>query len=141
MKYDVRNSRVLQLGLAAIGALLVNGALAAPQAEDEVVVESSRGTGLVHQSPYAPEKHVSITRHVSYADLDIATHSGALALESRIHENAQEICAKLNSAYGPTGFDQFRCVKDAVRGAMAQARVAIEAAEHRMRTASIEIGK
>jgi UrcA family protein len=137
MRCEFGNSRLLRIALAAAGTLIVNGAVGAAEAEDEVVVQSTPNT-LIHGSPYTGTQVVSITRHVSYADLDLVTHAGVQALETRITETAVAICAKLDRMYPVDGYDRPQCVRQAVRNAMAQARTAIAAADRKMRTARID---
>lgn len=133
MKYRTQTSRVLQLGVAAIGALLINGAVVAAEPDAEVVIQSSP---QVHRTPYA-ERLVSITRTVSYADLDLVRHSDVRTLERRINDEAVSICEKLDRLYGMAGSDYTRCIREAVRGAMVEARAAIAKAEKRSRTAQV----
>jgi UrcA family protein len=136
MRYGTFNRRALRIVLAAAAAVSVGGPVAAAPPDEEVVVESAPLT-LIHRSPYGTEQVVSITRHVSFADLDLVTYSGTQELKARINETADSICAKLGRMYGPMGFDRPQCMRDAVRGAMAQARAAIAAAEKRTRTAGL----
>jgi UrcA family protein len=140
MRYPIGNARVLRIAIAAAGAFIVNVPVTATQAEDEVIVESAPST-LIHRIPYTGGQMVSITRRVSYSDLDLVTHAGVQTLEARINETAGSLCDDLGRRYGLDGFDRPQCVRDAVRGAMAQARTAIAAAERKMRTAGIETRK
>ena len=117
----------LHVALAACGALLL-GAPAFASSTDEVLVQSSRPEGPYHR-PFTPDQVLSITRHVSYADLDLTSHAGALELESRIDSTAQSICQKLDRLDRPSPSAEGACVRDAVRDAMMQAHVAIAAAK------------
>lgn len=76
---------------------------------------------------------VQLTERVSYADLNLASSSGETMLEQRIRDTADAICAQLGVLF-PTGsmraekMDRAACVKGAVDGAMAQARLATASA-------------
>jgi UrcA family protein len=72
---------------------------------------------------------LSIVYRVSYADLNIATHSGAVELEKRIRDSATEACKQLKELYPDTSEGQTPCVEGAVKNAMEQAKKAIAAAE------------
>jgi len=80
-----------------------------------------------------PIELVQLTRHVGYGDLDLAMTSGATELDNRIKATAREACKQLDTLY-PLDFSDTsdrQCVRDAVDGAMAQAKQAITAAEQR----------
>jgi UrcA family protein len=42
---------------------------------------------------------LSLTRPVSYSDLDLNTRAGASELRARVRDTAREICSQLNDAY------------------------------------------
>jgi UrcA family protein len=120
----------MKVSLSALAAVLISGAVFAEEI-GQVTVTASRptekivGRGLLLE----PIKEVSLSFAVSYADLDIASHSGAATLESRINDAANKACAQLDKDYAlmaPGGND---CVKTAVKKAMVQAHAAIAAAE------------
>ena len=136
---DLRHPRVLHLVLAAAVALTVDGLATAAQPEEEVVVQSTSGTGI-HRPLATRAEEYRIARQVSYADLDLVSHAGVLSLEARISDTADSICSKLGEMYGPTGFSQAECVRDAVRAAMTQAHTAIAVAEHEYKKHTAGVG-
>jgi UrcA family protein len=93
-------------------------AVVAPyQVQREVV---QRGT-----STRAPVELVSLTRHVSYADLDLALHADVMELEQRVHDMAETACKQLSDTFPAVESesresDMPKCVEKAVAGAMTQ---------------------
>jgi UrcA family protein len=80
-------------------------------------------------------QRVQLSQNISYADLNLATHSGASELKARVRDAASAICTKLSHFDDGRGAieaeeDQVSCVNGAVDDAMAQIRQAIESAEH-----------
>src|SRR5262245_51195471 len=127
----------MSVPLAALAAFAVCGPVLAQQADDEVVVESARSSGFVHGlRTGTPIEVITIKRRVSYADLDLATYSGAVELEARVKNSAKSLCDKLVQMRPMSSFDKWSCVRTAVAGGMAEARAAIVAAEKKTRTAS-----
>jgi UrcA family protein len=126
------------LAVAALGLGLSWQALAAPS--DNIVI--------VTQSPWHPEPSArnqvfSLTRQVSYADLDLSTYSGAKQLEERVHAAASTLCNELErrSVLLPDSAERQACVKGAVSDGMEHARAAIVAAEKRARTAGVAVSR
>lgn len=123
----------LQCTLAAVGILAGSG-LALAQPADEITITGVRASRVVGRSPTtgAPIEEMSLTRKVSYSDLDLTTHLGATELEKRVNDTAKALCQKLDQlsplskAQGPS------CVKQAADAAMVQAHAAIAAAEQRV---------
>jgi UrcA family protein len=78
-----------------------------------------------------PIERVQLNLPVSYADLNLATPSGAAKLESRINDAAKEACRQLDTAdpFDMSDMDTTSCIREAADGAMKQAKVAIAAAE------------
>jgi UrcA family protein len=137
MKCNVKKTTVGQLVLALLGTAFVSGPAFA-EATDEVIVESTPSTTSRHPLfTGASAEAVSITQRVSYADLDLASRAGVEALEARVHSTAESICEKLGKMYLEPGFDEFACVRNAVRGGMAKAKTAVALAERRTRTAGL----
>ena len=120
--------------VAALGLVLSGQALATPQDDIVIVSPSVRQIG-----PRAQDQVVSLTRHVSFADLDLSTSSGAKQLEVRVHEAANALCIELErkSALSPNFTERFTCVNGAVANGMEHARAVIAAAEKRTRTAGL----
>jgi UrcA family protein len=74
-------------------------------------------------------RHSLIVYKVSYSDLNLGTHSGAVELEKRIKDSATKACQQLAKLYPETTEGDTPCVQGAVKSAMAQANKAIAAAE------------
>lgn len=71
----------------------------------------------------------SLVSRVSYADLNLATHSGAIELEKRIKHTAQAVCLQLQKLYPNSVDTDPSCAQAATKNAMVQANKAIAAAE------------
>ena len=119
----------LHIALATIAALVVGGPSLAQQTPEVIVetphVEKATQTGPMGQRMPA----VSIVYKVNYADLNLATHSGAVELEKRIKDSATKACQQLAKLYPETAEGDPPCVQGAVKNAMTQANKAIAAAE------------
>jgi UrcA family protein len=69
-------------------------------------------------------EQVSLSRHISYRDLNLNTPAGTARLEKRIKATAQEACDQLKSLY-PLDIwdtDNRQCISGAVERAMQQAK-------------------
>lgn len=135
MTNQIGRARVGALGAAAVAVTLAYGAYAA-EPMTEVIVEAPK---IVHSdaraAPLGAAIDVASVRYrVSYADLNLATHSGATTLEERIRDAAKRACKQLDSAAGPGASPVAGdppCEKTATDGGLKQAREAIAAAEAR----------
>ena len=66
----------------------------------------------------------TISRPVSYSDLDLSRDSDFQELEDRIHDTAEDVCAELDSLH-PALHDrdeERKCVESATRDALNQVR-------------------
>lgn len=129
------NARALRRAAGAM--LLVAGGILATSAWAEtpmqtVVVEAAVMTKTVigHSDLGAPMEQVTLTHRVSYADLDLATHSGALALEQRVKETARIACEQLDKLYPLEEKQAPECIREAIEKSSGQVQAAIAAAEH-----------
>lgn len=136
MTTSVAASCSTQVVLTAFALAMISASAIAQQTEtSEVKIEAARSVQRVGTSTVgAPIEIVQLTRRVSYADLDLTTHRGALDLETRINDTAKAACKQLDTLYplGTTegsGKGGKSCVKDAVDGAMVQAKASIAAAQ------------
>jgi UrcA family protein len=83
----------------------------------------------------APIEVISLSRPVSYGDLDLTRQSDANELEKRILDTAEAACKELDnmypdgSLYQPIPSDQ-NCVKSATTEALKEAHLVIAAANH-----------
>jgi UrcA family protein len=75
-----------------------------------------------------PIERFQVDRTVSYADLDLATTSGATELIRRVTEVAKEACEQVHNAdpVDLSGMDDASCVSTATDGPLKQAKAAIE---------------
>lgn len=123
----------LQLFLAAAGFVAASGASVAQQL-GEIVVESAPPK-VEQVKAYAGATQrinlLSVKYGVTYADLNLATHAGALALEKRIGDAAKKGCDQIDRMYPlePAPAGDPPCVKTAVEQAMVKAHEAVAAAE------------
>jgi UrcA family protein len=76
----------------------------------------------------APVELVSLTRRVSYSDLDLTQHADVLELDRRIEAVAREACEQLAGVFPLSDPKTPDCVAEAVSGAKAQAERAVAAA-------------
>lgn len=95
------------------------------QQTPEVVVEAPH----VESTTVKGTPALSIVYKVNYADLNLATHSGAVELEKRIKDSAHKVCAQLQKLYPDSVDTDPPCVQAATKKAMSQADKAIAAAE------------
>ena len=97
-----------------------------PNGQEQVTIEAS--PYMVQHSPLpgAPpalqrEERLSVSRRVSYADLNLSNPSDAAELERRIKETAKDICRHATRQYPPDYIhprDERKCVKMATDDAM-----------------------
>ncbi len=119
-------------GATALALFLAGSGSAWCQQIEEITVTAPRQvhqTYVVGRSPTtgAPIEVTTISRAVSYADLDLAKPSGAAKLRNRIDDTAKDLCKELDKLYPMEPKDRV-CAKKADDGAMEQADKAIAAA-------------
>jgi UrcA family protein len=115
--------RTLHIAVGAISGLVASWPGLAQQAE--VVVEAPH----VESTTVKGAPAFSIVYKVSYADLNLATHSGAMELQKRVKDSATKACAQLAKLYPNTVESDPPCAQAATKNGMAQADKAIAAAE------------
>jgi UrcA family protein len=76
----------------------------------------------------APAELVSLTRRVSYDDLDLKLHADVLTLQQRVESTAKKACEQLASLFPLSDPRTPDCIAEAVAGAMEQAKAAMAAA-------------
>jgi UrcA family protein len=102
-------------------------AFAAEEASENVTVFAPYVVKKVETGPMKERTTtVTVSREVSYKDLDLATAEGRAALESRVQQMAKDVCSELNrrypsNVYVPVSSNK-NCVKDAINEAMIQVR-------------------
>jgi UrcA family protein len=135
--YDSKRMKLRSTGMAllALGVIAAGTAMAATDSLEEVTVQGSRMTREVvgrAQGTGAPVELVTLTRHATYADLDLSTHSGASELRERVQSTAKAACRELDELFpltAPTAANSQACLWQAVNGAQAQIQAAIDSAE------------
>jgi len=100
------------------GVAIAAGAPAGAQTVEELTVTGRYG---------ADDSVRSLSRAVSYSDLDLTTRAGAELLKVRISETAKSLCAELGESGGRVGVAP-SCQAAATSDAMRQARTAIAVA-------------
>ena len=66
---------------------------------------------------------VTVSRAVSFADLNLASDDGRAALESRVQQVAGDVCKELDRRYPGQSFDEDKnCVQEAIDEAMVSVR-------------------
>jgi UrcA family protein len=122
--------RVAALHITFIGSLAMSAVGLAQQQPETLVVEAphvEKTTQPGHMGMQMPA--MAISYKVSYSDLNLATHTGAVELEKRIKASAAQACDQLVKLYPETVQGNPPCVAGAVKMAMTQAQKLIAAAE------------
>lgn len=81
----------------------------------------------------APLEKVSLSTHVAYGDLDLASRSGARELRLRVREAARDVCGQLADAYPVYQLNGTSCFKTAVENGLVRANAAITTARQNAR--------
>ncbi len=76
-----------------------------------------------------PTEEVTVTRRVSYSDLDLKTYSGAQTLKQRVKEAAKIACKQIDELYPQEQSDTPNCIKQSVAQADRQVEEALGAAQ------------
>ena len=114
----------------AMGYPAPYAAESAPWVEDLTVRAAPRSLGR-SSTTGAPIRLVSVSRVVTYRDLDLATPWGARELESRIKQAARSACREIDVFHPIATSDSPPCYRAAVEDALAQAQIAVEDAQRR----------
>lgn len=123
-------SRLLAIGILVGAGFMIANTAAYSQPVEEVTVTAPR---VVKQTVVtgrsfatgAPIEETSISRTVSYADLDLVKTSDADELRTRVRDTAKDLCTELDKLY-PLEPKDPDCVRKSVDRAMVQADNAIE---------------
>ena len=121
----------IQMALLATGFAIAAGYAMAQQL-NEIVVETPRVERAKERTMTgAPIDIITVTHRVAYNDLDISTHSGAVALEARVKDSAKSACKEIEKLYPlmKSAAGDADCERTAVNKAMVQANEAISKAE------------
>jgi UrcA family protein len=125
----------------ACAALALGAAAAAMPAAAQVTYDPYTGTYVdevvVPGRYYRGDRPTTLSRAVSYRDLDLTTYSGQRTLKLRIQATARDLCRELGEGRGNGGPLVRSCEDDAVRSARNQTRYAIARAQARSYYASL----
>jgi len=78
---------------------------------------------------------VQLSRVVGYADINIATASGAAVLRQRVSDSAKTVCEQIAKLYPLPPSGKELCIEKAMKTANPQVQAAIDAAEKGYRSA------
>ena len=124
------------LPIAAALAFAGAAAIAAPAVAQEYYYEPTVAEVVVTPL-YDRDGRTTVSRAVSYADLDLTTYGGQQILKQRVRATARDICRELErGATGPMS-SRGSCETDAIRGARSQMRFAVNRAYARTYYASL----
>ena len=106
-------------------------AVLADNATYTIVIEAGAMTKTVvgHTAIGALIEEVTLTHRVSHADLDLATHSGAIELKQRVKDTARLACEQLDKLYPLEEEEAPCCIRQVVEHASIQVDDAIATAE------------
>ncbi|MHB1871307.1 MAG: UrcA family protein [Steroidobacteraceae bacterium] len=107
------------IGTAAMADALPTISIQASVVNKKVIEMS--GSGI-------PTEEVTVTRQVSYADLDLRTHAGTQALKERVKKAAELACKQIDELYPLEQGEAPTCIKQSVEMADSQVHEAIAAA-------------
>jgi UrcA family protein len=130
MKRNIIASDLVRLAVAAAAAAMVTTMAIAEQPEG-VTVEAVRQANVVGRtSSGVPIEQITLTRKVSFADLNLKTQAGAAELEKRVKDTAKSACDELDTLYPLTKSvaETATCVKKSTDDAMVMVRRAIAVA-------------
>lgn len=118
------SSAALLLGLCLSASALASNKL------PSITVQAVASKAVVGRSTIgAPIEQATLTRRVSYADLDLTTYTGAMALKRRVREAASDACRKLDDLYPLEERQAPTCRAKAVADASRQVDAAIAGAQ------------
>lgn len=127
-----RHGFVRKLGVALIvagisfgGAVLADNVLPTISISASVVSKKALSTS----SSGVPTEEVTVTRRVSYADLDLKKHSDVQTLKRRIEEAAKLACEQIDTLYPLERPESPSCIRQSVAKADREVAAAITAAQ------------
>lgn len=133
-----------RLTIACAALTLGGAAVLATPAAAQYVYDPYSGTYVAevvvpgrYYRNYRGDRPTTLSRAVSYRDLDLATSEGQRVLKMRVRHTARDICRELGEGPGNGGPLLRSCEDDAVRSARGQMRYAIARAEARSYYASL----
>jgi UrcA family protein len=81
---------------------------------------------------------VSVSRRVSYADIDLTTQSGYAVMKTRIAGAAKEVCRELDRRLPSDASDNRECVRTAAQNALRTVNVVVADLERALKVASAQ---
>ena len=129
MSTSTRRMLGISPALLASGLCLATSAFAdtpLPTITVEAPAITQRAVG--HNAAGTPLEQVTVTHRVSYADLNLTTHTGAAELKARVRHAAREACRQINDLYPMQRVNTDDCVARAVADSSRQVHEAIDAA-------------
>jgi UrcA family protein len=124
-------SRVLWLVCSGLGLVFGAGVAAAQQTTDVVVRADHPAITVRRAAPNSPVHLVSLTRHVSYADIDSSTPAGAAELKKRINDAAEDVCRRLDQLFPDSRPSGHTCTETTAKNAMRKMRADAVASERK----------
>jgi len=129
--------RLLRSASAVAIAVMATAAVAQSSTQlPEVKVAADKPIVTQGRTPAGQRvEMVTLSRVVNYADINIATASGAAVLKQRVSDNAKAVCEDIAKLYPlpPSGTEL--CIEKAMKAATPQVQAAIDAAEKGIRSA------
>jgi len=116
---------------AAQDANYNTAAYTAPDTEEVIV--TAPDIRLERNPVFGLPGKASLSRHVSYSDLDLTDPRDAGTLRQRVRETARDICDTLRDAYPLRQQPGTSCYRDALKDAMPRADSAIRDARYSAR--------
>jgi UrcA family protein len=98
---------------------------------DDITVYAPRSRQRRSSTTGAPIEWVSISRPVSYQDLDLSTQWGVDELVRRVRGAARSACSQMDVMHPIATSDSPPCYRDAIRRAMRDVEVAIASTPYR----------
>jgi len=113
-----------------IAGLIVAGAAMAAEPPAEITITATQQAKVVvgRTAIGAPIELVTLTRHVSYSDLDLSKSADAATLEGRVTQTVKDACKELDDRYPLEPNTASECIKTSTDKAMVQVHQAVAAA-------------
>jgi UrcA family protein len=121
--------RSISLAFVVVGLTLA-GSVSTAEELKEVTIQSTRETKIIvgRSDIGAPVEEITLTRRVTFRDLDLATAAGGAELEKRVKDAARALCQELDRRSPLMEKTAVPCAKTATENAMIQVQAAIAAA-------------
>lgn len=114
--------KAMNIKLVGVACALVSSSAVA-QDVGEITVQATRLAKTTFRiSGGIPVVDASLSYGVSYADLDLASHAGAMELEKRVHNAAMAACKEIAKQVPDATPSVEDCAKDAEGKAMVKVR-------------------